>query len=80
MEQLNSKNYKSNMKQLAKLLNIEIGQIFKIQFFLHKQPYKYYYKLTEDGLIYNYNPEFESGYKSDALGYLLLGKHQIVSI
>lgn len=72
---------KDNMESVAKLLNIEIGEQFKIKYNNNKKPYeKGNYFLTKDrGLVFRNNL---SGGEivSNSLQGLLLGKHKISRI
>ena len=82
MNQVTIKSFKPNeerMKFIAEILEIEIEQPFKIQFFNHKSAYKeVWYKLFVKGLMYSYNKNGIYYGKSDALEGLLTGKHQII--
>lgn len=82
MKQINKINYIpnfSNITSVAKMLNLELNEVFQIQMFTHKSPYKLWYKITEQGLLYSntingfYN-------HSDALEGIILGKHQIIKM
>jgi hypothetical protein len=82
MEQITKSNYISNMiniKNIAKILKIDIDEPFKIQYFNHKNPYKLaWYKLTNKGLMYSYDKCGVYYSKSGSLEGLLIGKHQVV--
>lgn len=67
----------NNIKIISDLLNVDLGEPFRIRFFRHKNPFSLWYKLTNDGLTYSYNKIDYHG-KSDALEGLILGKHTIV--
>lgn len=82
MQQINGKNFQPNkqrMNIIADILGIEINKPFQIQFFNHKLVYKNtWYKLLENGLVYDYKMDGNYYNKSLALEGLLTGKHQII--
>ena len=83
MEQITKSNFRPNLinvENLAIILDIQINEPFKIQYFNHKNPYKLaWYQLTTKGLMYSYDRDGVYS-KSNSLEGLLIGKHRVVKI
>ena len=84
MNIINKKNFVpdiAKMKRVANILGVKIDEPFHIQFFSHRNAYKYcIYKLTPEGLFYSYKNNGDYIQKSSALEGLLVGKHQVIKI
>lgn len=66
------------MKEVAKMLGVEIGEEFKIEFKIDGTSSDIKYSLTENGLIYTYK---NNVFKSDgSLESILLGDYQIIKL